>query len=725
VKVVSPDTGTTLFFYGNPENPTMKKEDFGGAAERSTTYRYDGLDRITGILLDTDPDWLFTYDTDGAKYQKGRLASVTNGTVTTELEYTARGQIKLDATIYNGRRYDYDAAGNIVTITPPSGNVITYSYAGSRVSQVDVTSGSRTESIRDLEWLPFGPLDSAVFPPDSSPTSGTVSLTRDYNLRYQLEEVKVGTDTPTTLVHRSFKYDYTAGTPGPVDPGPNLDQVVDHLDASESRFYFYDELDRLARVTDLSGIDQYSFGYDAAGNRTSKTTAGGTTNYLYTPGTDLLAQATGAEAATYTNDAYGNRTYASDQNPANPTYVYNDQNRLIQAWGPNAYGAPSRYDAFGRRVSWTGWVFVYDQAGRILEVSAQGAPSFYGDLIWVEGELLGRVEDAVPVGVPAWVPPVTRDLVPRPGRRWLLVAGVAGTFMLLSIAVRRRSPRWAVASVAAVALVGIDIACIPQAKAFYWVVTDPVGKPIAMTSTPLSGAAQVVWKASYSPFGRAIESMDPDADGTSVATPVRFPGQWSDFATGLHYNFYRDYDPQTGRYLEPDPIGQFGGANLFMYARDNPLLFTDPSGTFPPLVGAILLGGGFGGVLGGLGEFLANVEAGCQDRDQFEGVLEAAVVGALLGGFSGGVGAAAEAAGLGVVGAAALGAVGSAASSAAAETSTGGSPGTIAGTSIGALVGGALVGPAGIVGGEFFGFALELLGGSVTGDFGSECGCEQ
>jgi hypothetical protein len=75
-----------------------------------------------------------------------------------------------------------------------------------------------------------------------------------YNLRYQLEELDV-TGPSGALVDRSYTYDYTAGAPGPVDPRPNLDRVVDHLDATESRFYFFDELDRLARVTDLAGID--------------------------------------------------------------------------------------------------------------------------------------------------------------------------------------------------------------------------------------------------------------------------------------------------------------------------------------------------------------------------------------------------------------------------------------------------------------------------------------
>jgi RHS repeat-associated protein len=75
--------------------------------------------------------------------------------------------------------------------------------------------------------------------------------------------------------------------------------------------------------------------------------------------------------------------------------------------------------------------------------------------------------------------------------------------------------------------------------------------------------------------------MDPDGDGTSIATPVRFPGQWSDWSTGLHYNFFRDYDPQTGRYLEADPIGQEGGLNLYEYARSSPTNFADSTGLSP------------------------------------------------------------------------------------------------------------------------------------------------
>jgi YD repeat-containing protein len=90
VKVVSPDTNTTLYLYDAAGNLVTKIENFTGSS-RTTTYTYDGLNRLTGVSFPTDPAWTFTYDTSSSTHQVGRLASVTNGTVTTELEYSARG----------------------------------------------------------------------------------------------------------------------------------------------------------------------------------------------------------------------------------------------------------------------------------------------------------------------------------------------------------------------------------------------------------------------------------------------------------------------------------------------------------------------------------------------------------------------------------------------------------------------------------------------------------
>jgi RHS repeat-associated protein len=63
---------------------------------------------------------------------------------------------------------------------------------------------------------------------------------------------------------------------------------------------------------------------------------------------------------------------------------------------------------------------------------------------------------------------------------------------------------------------------------------------------------------------------------------MSFPGQYYDTETGLHYNYYRYYNPPTGRYLTADPIGLRGGINLFVYARNNPVKLIDPTGLFDP-----------------------------------------------------------------------------------------------------------------------------------------------
>jgi RHS repeat-associated protein len=91
------------------------------------------------------------------------------------------------------------------------------------------------------------------------------------------------------------------------------------------------------------------------------------------------------------------------------------------------------------------------------------------------------------------------------------------------------------------------------------------------TMTNESGA--VVWKADYKPFGEA--TVDPSS---TVVNNFRFPGQYYDSETGLHYNWNRYYDPSTGRYLTPDPIGLRGGLNLYRYVLNDPVNLVDPEG---------------------------------------------------------------------------------------------------------------------------------------------------
>ena len=87
--------------------------------------------------------------------------------------------------------------------------------------------------------------------------------------------------------------------------------------------------------------------------------------------------------------------------------------------------------------------------------------------------------------------------------------------------------------------------------------------------------------------GITAANGDPDNNGKKFIFNLRFAGQYYDAETELHYNYFRDYDPSTGRYVQSDRIGLDGGLNTYGYVGSNPVNFTDPYGLLPymPLPG--------------------------------------------------------------------------------------------------------------------------------------------
>ena len=99
----------------------------------------------------------------------------------------------------------------------------------------------------------------------------------------------------------------------------------------------------------------------------------------------------------------------------------------------------------------------------------------------------------------------------------------------------------------------------------YYFYNDHLGTPQRITDQ----TGTIVWSANYKPFGEAIITTN------TIPNPFRFPGQYYDQETGLHYNYFRYYDPGVGRYLRVDPIGQVGGTSVWIYAEDNPIGYLD------------------------------------------------------------------------------------------------------------------------------------------------------
>jgi RHS repeat-associated protein len=107
----------------------------------------------------------------------------------------------------------------------------------------------------------------------------------------------------------------------------------------------------------------------------------------------------------------------------------------------------------------------------------------------------------------------------------------------------------------------------------YFIHTDHLNTPRVITNA----AAQVVWRWDQTdPFGGNPPDENPSGLGTFTCN-LRFPGQYFDKETNTHYNYFRDYDPRIGRYIQSDPIGLYGGLNTYVYAFD-PLIQVDPFG---------------------------------------------------------------------------------------------------------------------------------------------------
>ncbi len=133
--------------------------------------------------------------------------------------------------------------------------------------------------------------------------------------------------------------------------------------------------------------------------------------------------------------------------------------------------------------------------------------------------------------------------------------------------------------------VGLLVGAGAQQK-LYYIEADALGTPRVVID-PDRDVAVWRWDLAGEAFGDSAPNEDADGDGTAFVFDMRFPGQRYDSATGLNYNYFRDYDPGTGRYVQSDPIGLDGGMSTYGYANGSPLVYSDPEGL---IAGRILLG---------------------------------------------------------------------------------------------------------------------------------------
>ena len=113
---------------------------------------------------------------------------------------------------------------------------------------------------------------------------------------------------------------------------------------------------------------------------------------------------------------------------------------------------------------------------------------------------------------------------------------------------------------------------VVKAGQLYYIETDHLGTPREVIQPGATTASDtVVWKWDF--FGSAFGENAPNPQ--TITFNLRYPGQYFDQETGLNYNGFRDYEPGTGRYVESDPIGIYGGMNTYSYVSASPLAWLD------------------------------------------------------------------------------------------------------------------------------------------------------
>ncbi|WP_397608684.1 RHS repeat-associated core domain-containing protein [Silanimonas sp.] len=609
------------------------------AAGRSTLNAYDALGRLTsttdalgGITAygyDARDNLLSVTDANGGTHRFGYdladrvLTEARPGGETITYAYNAAGEL-ITRTAPGGERrsYGYDNAGRRTTETQrragatedeqsityrfdPSGELTGYTQegrtnsaaiytldeAGRRASEA-ITYGNGQNAITltvGHRWRKNGQREALVYPDGT-----TVSYAFDPANRLSRITTPAGTYTyadyrwsrpqaitmPGTTREQRFDgllrptrlkssatgqgdtlrmdYGYTYGPTGDITEKTSEDGTTS---------YGYDALGRLTNVQpsaalQSAGLPVEQYQYDPVHNRTASLHQPGT--WRYDANHSLLERGAGSSRWSYQTNANGLRT--EQQGPAgNLVYRYSAAERLIGLERNGQTIALYGHDPFNRRIvknangalTW----FVYSDEGLIAEIDAQGN--------------------------------TTRTYGWQPNGLW----GTDPVF-LANVSTQANASLWAIHSYH----------------------NDHLGTPQRLTDAQ----GRLTWKAISESFGFAdvftgSRGGVQGADATiAIVNPLRFPGQYYDPEVGTHYNYHRDYEPQTGRYVQTDPIGLGGGVNLSLYSYSSPTVFVDPRGNvvmcFVPVVGQI----GCGAVIVGLGAaaLICYASGACQAASQ-------------------------------------------------------------------------------------------------------------
>ena len=316
----------------------------------------------------------------------------------------------------------------------------------------------------------------------------------------------------------------------------------------------YDLQSRLLQQT-LNNVDQTGLSYDANSNVLIRNTATDSHSYAYDVLDRLVEEINNGTASDYQYDANDNRTRQT-QNTQSILYDYIPDSNQLELITTDSTSQSLLYDASGNLTQDAqGREYRYNNAGRLKEIINNGqllASYRYN----ANGQ---RTHKITATKTTLYHYDLTGQLSSE----------------TLSDGTPVRDYLWQ----GNTPIAQIDYQ--NGTETLVYLHTDHLNTPRLSTGSNQS----IVWRWEGDAFGQA------QPQGLGATINFRFPGQYYDLETGLYYNYYRYYDPSTGRYITSDPIGLDGGLNTYGYVGGNPLRYIDPTGEAAAAAGLCFIPG--------------------------------------------------------------------------------------------------------------------------------------
>ncbi len=522
--VINADATYSEYTYDGKGNRTGARDARGNA----TSYTYDSLDRL---IQTTGP---LTTITDQAYDTQDNLMSVTDPNEdTTQYWFDDFGRKNHSISPDTGTtQYHYDEAGNLTQQVDAKGTAINYTY----------DALNRVTSVR----FPSDPGQNITYAYDSPSVSygigrltGRIDPSGTYVFHYDAQGNMTKEEKILEGILYTTRYRY------------NKNNALTSITYPSGRTvaYFFDGAGRINQVSaTMNGAPT------TLASSITYLPFGGITELIYgnrlslIRGYDNQYRVTSIAAGyvldlSYSYDGNGNIISAADPvNPAagvphDPTGVYSYEqgsNVLLAISGPSPRTFIS--DLNGNIIADNNRAYEYDDLNRLITVTENTTQI----AAYTYNALNQRIKKATSAG--------TTIYHYDPQGRLIGEANSSGQTLVEYV------------------YVGDELlAMIRSGENIYYYHNDHLGAPRALTN----GSGDLVWKGFYAPFGAV------NINSASIENNLRFPGQYYDTETGLHYNWNRYYDPKTGRYITPDPIGLEGGINPFVYVAGNPVNFAD------------------------------------------------------------------------------------------------------------------------------------------------------